>query len=88
MIIIDDLIQTGGTMIEAAHMLRAMGATSVRAFAPHGVFPGDSHINLANELDELIVTDTIPANTLRAESITNMKVISIAPLIEKILRRK
>lgn len=69
-------------------MLRAMGATSVRAFAPHGVFPGDSYIRLASELDELVVTDTIPANIDRAKALENMRVISIAPLIEKILRRK
>ncbi|MDD2693474.1 MAG: ribose-phosphate diphosphokinase [Candidatus Gracilibacteria bacterium] len=87
-IIIDDLIQTGATLIETAHMLRAMGATSVRAFAPHGVFPSDSHIRLASELDEIVVTDTIPANIDRAKALVNMRVISIAPLIEKILRRK
>ncbi len=87
-VIIDDLIQTGGTISETAHMLRAMGATSVRAFAPHGVFPDDSHVRLASELDELVVTDTIPANIDRAKVLENMRVISIAPLIEKILKRQ
>lgn len=82
-VIIDDLIQTGGTIIETAHMLRAKWARSVRAFAPHGVFPGDSHIHLSNELDELIVTDSIPANRERAQY---MRVVSIAPLVEKIVR--
>ncbi len=85
-IIVDDLIQTGGTLREAARMLRARGVRSVRAFAPHGVFPHDSHIELARELDELIVTDTIPANIERAKSVANMRVLSIAPLVEKILR--
>jgi ribose-phosphate pyrophosphokinase len=86
-IIIDDLIQSGGTIREAARMLRARWAKSVRAFAPHGVFPNDSHIALAGELDELIVTDTIPANIGRATSLANMKVLSIAPLVEKIILR-
>ena len=86
-ILVDDLIQTGGTLREAARMLRNKWARSVRAFAPHGVFPGDSHIALASELDELIVTDTIPANIDRAKSLDNMRVISIAPLIRKILLR-
>ncbi len=86
-ILVDDLIQTGGTLREAARMLRDKWARSVRAFAPHGVFPGDSHIALASELDELIVTDTIPANIDRAKSLDNMRVISIAPLIQKILLR-
>ncbi len=86
-ILVDDLIQTGGTLREAARMLRDKWARSVRAFAPHGVFPGGSHIALASELDELIVTDTIPANIDRANAVNNMRVISIAPLVEKILLR-
>jgi ribose-phosphate pyrophosphokinase len=87
-VIVDDLIQTGGTIREAAKMLRAKWARSVRAFAPHGVFPYDSHIELAWVLDELIVTDSIPANIDRAKALENMKVISIAPLVERIMRRK
>ena len=85
-IIVDDLIQTGGTIRQAANMLRERWASWVRAFAPHGVFPEYSHIELARDLDELIVTDSIPANIERAKSVANMRVISIAPLIEKILR--
>lgn len=83
-IIIDDLIQTGGTLIETAHVLRSAGASSVRAFAPHGVFPNDSHIRLARELNELVVTDSIPANIERAKSVANMRVLSIASLVGKI----
>lgn len=86
-ILVDDLIQTGSTLREAARMLRERWARSVRAFAPHGVFPGDSHIALAGELDELIVTDSIPANIWRSESVANMRVISIASLVGKILFR-
>lgn len=86
-IIVDDLIQTGGTLREAAHMLRGKWARSVRAFAPHGVFPADSHIALARELDELIVTDSIPVNIWRAQWVENMRVLSIVPLVERILFR-
>lgn len=85
-IIIDDLIQTGGTLLETAWVLRMQWATSVRAFAPHGVFPKNSHIALADSLDELIVTDSIPANIDRASSLENMRVLSIAPLVERIIR--
>lgn len=85
-IIIDDLIQTGGTLIETTHLLRDQWAIAVRAFAPHGVFPKDSHIKLANSLDELIVTDSIPANIERSNSLENMRVLSIAPLVERIIR--
>lgn len=67
-------------------MLRARGAKSVSAFAPHGVFPHDSHIELAKYLDRLIVTDTIPANIERVKFVPNMQVLPIVSLIEKILR--
>ncbi|MDD2908011.1 MAG: ribose-phosphate diphosphokinase [Candidatus Gracilibacteria bacterium] len=88
LIIIDDLIQTGGTIKETANKLRELGAKSVSAYATHGVFPNDSHIYLAKNLDKLIVTDSIPINIKRAENIVNMQVISIKPLIEKIIFRE
>lgn len=84
-IIVDDLIQTGGTIKEAAETLRKAGAISVRAFAPHGVFPFESYKSIANELDSLIVTDSIPVNRERKKGVQNMEVFSILPLIEKIL---
>lgn len=85
-IIVDDLIQTGGTIRQAAKMLRKKWALSVRAFAPHGVFPSYSYLSLAQDLDELIVTDSIPNNIDRSSSVTNMRVLSIVPLIERIMR--
>ncbi|NVP17833.1 ribose-phosphate diphosphokinase [Candidatus Gracilibacteria bacterium] len=88
LIIIDDLIQTGGTIKETANKLRELGAKSVCAYATHGVFPNDSHISLAENLDKLIVTDSIPSNIKKAENIVNMQVISIKPLIEKIIFRE
>lgn len=87
-VIIDDLIQTGGTIIEAAEMLRKQGAKSVRAFAPHGVFPKDSHIRLAGYLDELVVTDSIPENIERAKGVANMRVVSIGGLVERIMTKE
>ena len=85
-LLIDDLIQTGETLREASHMLRKKWAKSVRAFAPHWVFPNEAHKELAKSLDELINTDSIPVNYERAQEVPNMKVISIAPLVEKILK--
>lgn len=84
-IIIDDLIQSGGTIRETAVLLRQKWAQKVRAFAPHWVFPNSSHTVLANAVDELIVTDSIPENIQRAKGVPNMRVESICPLIEKIL---
>ncbi|MDD3144813.1 MAG: ribose-phosphate diphosphokinase [Candidatus Gracilibacteria bacterium] len=86
-IIIDDLIQTGGTIRETADKLRNLGAKSVLAYATHGVFPNNSHIELAKSLDKLIVTDTIPENINRAKDVVNMQILSIKPLIEKIISR-
>ena len=87
-LIVDDLIQTGGTIREAADVMRARGARSVSAFAPHGVFPGDAHASLAQSLDELIVTDSLPINHGRAKGIANMKVLSIASLVERIMMER
>lgn len=86
-IIIDDLIQTWGTIKETADKLRELWAKSVYAFATHGIFPNNSHIKLASSLDKLIVTDTIPENISRANDVKNMEVLSIKPLLEKIIFR-
>jgi ribose-phosphate pyrophosphokinase len=87
-VIVDDLIQTGGTIAEAADMLRNHGAKSVRAFAPHGVFPGNSHIGLSARLDELVVTDSIPENIVRAKGVANMRVVTIGGLVERIMTKE
>lgn len=84
-IILDDLIQTWGTIIQTADKLRELWAKSVGAFATHWVFPNNSHINLASKLDSLTVTDTIPENINRAKDVPNMNVLSIQELIEKVV---
>jgi phosphoribosylpyrophosphate synthetase len=88
LIIIDDLIQTGGTIQETAKKLREFWALWVSAYATHGVFPNDSHKTLSKHLDKLIVTDSIPQNIQRAKEIWNMQVLSIQTLIEKIILKK
>lgn len=87
-IIIDDLIQTWWTIRETTDKLRELWARSVCAYATHGVFPNNSHIELAKNLDKLIVTDSIPENNSRANDVINMQVLSIKPLIEKIISRQ
>ena len=63
-ILIDDMIDTGGTITKAAIALKKNGAKSVRAFAVHPVLSGDAYTNLENSaLDETIVLDTIPIKT-------------------------
>lgn len=85
-IIIDDLAQTGNTTIKTAHTLKEQWAKSVKGYVSHGVNPWNSHKKLAQELDEYIVTDSIPYNRERWEDTPKMTVLSIAKYInEKIL---
>ena len=60
-ILIDSIIDTGGSICSAARIIMDKGALSVRAFVTHPVLSGDAYEKIANsDLDELIVTDTIP----------------------------
>jgi len=60
-IIVDDMIDTGGTLCKAAEALKEQGARRVFAYATHPVFSGNAAENIANSvIDELIITDTIP----------------------------
>lgn len=85
-VIVDDMISTGGTLVEAAKSLLQRGATQVYACATHGIFAGDGITALRNsELVETIITDTIPLDPAAAGS--RIKAISVAPLFaEAILR--
>ncbi|HEX7412848.1 MAG TPA: ribose-phosphate pyrophosphokinase [Bacteroidia bacterium] len=81
-VLIDDLIDTGGTLCKAADMMMERGALSVRAVCTHGVLSGKAHENIENsKLKELIVTDTIPQN----KSGGKIKVISVADLFAKVI---
>ena len=60
-IILDDMVDTAGTLTKAADVLKARGATSVMACCTHGVLSGPAYDRItASALDELVVTDTIP----------------------------
>jgi ribose-phosphate pyrophosphokinase len=83
-VLIDDLIDTGGTICKAAELLLQKGAVSVRAVCTHPVMSGDAHARIrASVLEELIVTDTIP---LREEN-EKMRVLSVAELFAKAIGR-
>jgi ribose-phosphate pyrophosphokinase len=63
-IILDDMVDTAGTLTKAANALKAKGATSVMACCTHGVLSGPAYDRLTNSsLDELVITDTIPQKT-------------------------
>lgn len=83
-VLVDDLIDTGGTICKAAEIIMGRGAKSVRAICTHPVLSGKAHDNIANSvLQELIVTDTIP---LRVEN-PKIKVLSVAELFAKAIGR-
>lgn len=83
-VLVDDLIDTGGTMCKAAQIIKDKGAASVRAIVTHPVLSGKAFENLENSvLEELVVTDTIP---LSRES-PKVKVLSVAELFAKAIRK-
>ena len=87
-IIYDDEIATGGSIKEAARILRELGARSVRVGVTHPVFSGNALETLTSaNLDELVVTDSIPVSPERAKQLPNLKVLSTAALFgDAILR--
>ena len=83
-ILIDDMIDTAGTIVKAAGALKQNGAASVMAFCTHPVLSGPAYERIdKGELDELVVTDTIP---LRQES-EKITVLSVAHLFSEVIRR-
>jgi ribose-phosphate pyrophosphokinase len=85
-LLFDDLIGLGGSLIEATRLLLEMGATDVRAGAVHGVLARDAVQRLeASPLKEIVVTDTLPAAG-EAHS-PKVRVVTVAPLLAAAIRR-
>lgn len=83
-ILVDDLIDTGGTMCKAAQLIMDKGAKSVRAICTHAVLSHNAHDNITNSvLEELLVTDSIP---LKKEN-DKIKVLPVAELFAKAIGR-
>lgn len=84
-IIIDDLIDTAGTMVAAANMLINKGAKRVIACATHGVLSGPAVERLTNSpIEQVIITNTIPSDD---KMFNKLKVVSVAPLLAEAIRR-
>jgi ribose-phosphate pyrophosphokinase len=82
-VLIDDIIDTGGTLCKSSAMLMERGARSVRALCCHPVLSGKAYENIANSvLTELVVTDTIPLK----HHTDKIKVLSVAPLFAHAIR--
>ncbi len=83
-ILVDDLIDTGGTMTKAAELIMSKGAKSVRAICTHPVLSGNAYDNINNSvLTELVVTDTIP---LKHES-AKIKQLTVSELFANAMMR-
>ena len=83
-VLVDDMVDTAGTLTKAADVMMERGALSVRAICTHPVLSGEAYDRIANsKLQELIVTDSIP---LRQKS-EKIKVVSCAGLFADVMRR-
>ena len=83
-VIVDDIIDTGGTLIKAAEALKAEGADKVSAYITHGVLSNDGglKIGLSDALENLVITDTIPNEATHC-----IRKLSIAPVFADAIRR-
>jgi ribose-phosphate pyrophosphokinase len=86
-VMIDDLVDTAGTLCSAASALKKKGAIKVVAYCTHPVLSGAAIENLSNsELDELVVTDTIPLNE-EAANHEKIRQLSVAEMLAETIRR-
>ena len=87
-IIFDDIIDSGGTLCNAAAALKERGATEVSAYITHGVLSGKAVERIgASALKELVVTDSIDVTEKVNGGATNIRALSVAPLLAEAIRR-
>jgi ribose-phosphate pyrophosphokinase len=83
-IIVDDMVDTAGTLTKAAELMMERGAKSVRALATHGILSGKAIERIEqSHLEELIITDSIPLK----RSTSKIKVVTCAPLFADVMHR-
>ena len=82
-VLVDDMVDTAGTLTKAADLMMERGAISVRAICTHPVLSGDAYKRIeASSLEELIVTDTIPLT----QECSKIRVVSSAELFADVLK--
>ncbi len=86
-IMVDDMIDTGGTLCKAAAALKEKGANKVFAYATHPVFSGNAAKNLGESvIDEVVVTDTIPLAPAIAK-LKNVRQLTMSGMLAEVIRR-
>jgi len=86
-VIVDDIVATGSSLVEAVEGLRKKGVKDVYAAISHGILSGNAvdRIKNCSALKELVITDSIPLK--RAKQAHNIKVVSVAPLLAEAIHR-
>jgi ribose-phosphate pyrophosphokinase len=83
-VLVDDIIDTGGSITKAAELIMEKGANSVRALATHPIFSGNAYENIQKSpFSEVVVTDTIPVE----KECEKIKVLSTADLLAEVIKR-
>jgi ribose-phosphate pyrophosphokinase len=84
----DDMIDTAGTLVKAAEVLKERGAKKVYAYCTHAIFSGPAieRISSGGALDEVVVTDTIPLSQA-ARACQKIRQLTVAPLIAETIQR-
>jgi len=86
-ILVDDMVDTAGTLCKAAEALKDHGASKVVAYATHAVLSGPAIDNLnASKMDELVITDTIPLSAT-GKTCKRIRQLSLAPMLAECIRR-
>lgn len=86
-VIIDDIVDTAGTLCKAAEALKKHGASKVIAYATHPVLSGKAIENInGSEIDEVVVTDTIPLSPA-AQACSRIRILSVAGMLGETIRR-
>jgi len=86
-ILVDDMVDTAGTLCKAAEALKDHGASKVVSYATHAVLSGPAIDNLnASKMDELVITDTIPLSAT-GKTCKRIRQLSLAPMLAECIRR-
>ena len=86
-LLVDDMVDTAGTLCQAGNALKERGATKVVAYCTHAVLSGNALDNIrGSQLDELVVTDTIP-HSEEAKSVVKIRQLTTADLLAESMRR-